>query len=403
MNRRIALVTMSCLVSVGLAEAAVRSLKPQLVYREARRLSPGFWQRSDVLPAELKPNYDAVIHHQETNTPVPIHINSRGLRSPEFDVPKPRGVFRVLVLGDSFAFNAAMPDEQVYTRRLEQALNASALGQHHRFEVINCGYADGYSPDSYIAFMQQRGFAFEPDLLLMQYFIRNDFVELLETKTTQWREDLPYAVRSTARRVDDDGVLRRTYTDLKYRVPLLRDSHLFVALYELLHVDGLLRRVAWMTIPHAKAYRFEPSRLGASSYCDIYRQPLPEALQSVFRRSIDLVIGLDGLCRRQGVPLVVFLVPTGAQVDRTAWARSVGQQLPFPEAPEDVAPQRAIAEALTTAGVTVVNPLAAYRQAAQHTVLYLGADRDGHWTAEGNAVTANILFEVFSQTVSRVL
>ncbi len=390
--RRMAIVIISGVLSLGAGELAMRALRPQLTLSVAKRLSPGFWRPSDILPAELLPGYARPTVNPETGTMAQLTINSRGLRGPEFATPKPAGVFRIVVLGDSFAFNTAMPDEQVYTRLLEDRLNRPLPAAGRRFEVINCGFADGYSPDSYIAFMQQKGAAFEPDLLLLQYFVRNDAVDLLETRVTAMRDGLPAAVRSDYRWVDADGSLRSRYTDVKYRLPVLRESHLFLGLYQLLRVEGVIRRVVPFVVPGYRGHNFEPNRAGIS-YAGVYQDPMPPVMEAAFERSMDLIARFDAWCRARGVRLLVLLVPTGVQVDRDAWVRKFGRRLPYEAQAERVTPQRRIVGRLASAGVEVFDPLARYRVGAALEPLYLGEDRDGHWTAAGNRLTAEVLFE----------
>ena len=396
-RQQFAITGLSVVLSLGAAELVVRAVRPQMTLSAAKRYSPGYWRPSDILPAELVAGYARPTINPETKAVVQLTINSRGLRSPEFATPKPSGTFRILVLGDSFAFNTSMSDEQVYTRILEDRLNQSSLVAQRRFEVINCGYADGYSADSYIAFMQQRGFGFEPDLVMMQYFVRNDVVDLLETRVTAWRNELPAATQSDYRWVDADGSLRSRYTDFKYRVPLLRESHFFIGLYNLFRVEGLARRLMSFVVPNYRGHNFEPNRVGIS-YQGIYQDPLPPIVEEAFERSMDLIARFNALCRARGVSLVVVIVPTGIQVNRTAWMEKFGQQLRYEEEADQVFPQRRIVARLAAAGMRVFDPLAEYRQAARLQPLYLGQDRDGHWTVAGNRVTAQILFRYLTRT-----
>src|SRR5262245_14158083 len=57
---------------------------------------------------------------------VTVTINQQGLRGPEVTVAKPPGTFRVLGLGDSFAFGLGVREEDTFLRRLEADLNQTA-------------------------------------------------------------------------------------------------------------------------------------------------------------------------------------------------------------------------------------------------------------------------------------
>ena len=53
-----------------------------------------------------------------------MQINREGLRDVEHQYAKPPGVFRILVLGDSFVEAMHVPLESTFPRRLEERLNA---------------------------------------------------------------------------------------------------------------------------------------------------------------------------------------------------------------------------------------------------------------------------------------
>ena len=98
-------------------------------------------------------------------------INGAGLRGPEIG-PKERGVYRILSLGESTTFAAAMAYENSYSALLEQMLNDRRSGALVR--VINAG-VPGYSLFQGVQFLRHRGLDFEPDLAML-YFGYNDFL-----------------------------------------------------------------------------------------------------------------------------------------------------------------------------------------------------------------------------------
>jgi hypothetical protein len=75
--------------------------------------------------------------------------------------PKPPGVRRVIVLGDSFTEGQGVKEGDTYPRRLEALLNASGTG---RWEVRNAGRRATDFPDLFAAFEQVLPFA--PDVLV---------------------------------------------------------------------------------------------------------------------------------------------------------------------------------------------------------------------------------------------
>ena len=67
--------------------------------------------------------------------------NQLGFREREFQVPKPAGVYRVMVLGDSLTWGAGLAEAQRYTNRLEELLRETHAGR--QIEVLNFGVSGG--------------------------------------------------------------------------------------------------------------------------------------------------------------------------------------------------------------------------------------------------------------------
>ena len=100
--------------------------------------------------------------------------NSRGLRDVEHTVEKPGGVFRILVLGDSFTYGVGAGFEETYPYRLEQLLSARGPG-HPRVEIIKAG-VPRFFPEIERLQLEHYGIRYAPDLVLVA-FTSNDLVD----------------------------------------------------------------------------------------------------------------------------------------------------------------------------------------------------------------------------------
>lgn len=94
-----------------------------------------------------------------------IHTNSMGFRDHEFVLPKPAGTFRVLSLGDSYAFGWGVALEETYAKRLEHALRTDAPAAHA--EVLNAG-VPSYESWRELRVLERTGPVLDPDLVLCQ-------------------------------------------------------------------------------------------------------------------------------------------------------------------------------------------------------------------------------------------
>ena len=70
-----------------------------------------------------------------------VKNNQYGFRERNFDSPKPSGIYRVMVLGDSLTWGAGLAPEERYTAIAENLLNKTF--NDRKFEVLNFGKAGG--------------------------------------------------------------------------------------------------------------------------------------------------------------------------------------------------------------------------------------------------------------------
>ncbi len=121
---------------------------------------------SDYIIYELAPNLDVKFQR------VRVKTNSHGMRSPERPVVKPADTFRIVLLGDSYAFGWGVEQDKIFAEVLEEKLNEE-VADPRSIEVLNFG-VPGYSTFQQVSQFLEKGIAFEPDIVLV-FFINNDF------------------------------------------------------------------------------------------------------------------------------------------------------------------------------------------------------------------------------------
>lgn len=92
----------------------------------------------------------------------PLDTNNHGFRGPDFEVPKPAGVFRILCVGGSTTEEGATADT-TYPAIVERELAASFPDK--RIEVVNCGTA-GQETQGHLARLRDY-LELEPDLIVL--------------------------------------------------------------------------------------------------------------------------------------------------------------------------------------------------------------------------------------------
>lgn len=95
-------------------------------------------------------------------------ISDQGLRDDEVAIPKPPGVWRILLLGDSITYGMRVPRELAFPDRLQRQLEARSAP----VDVVNAG-VPGYTPYNQLQYYLTHGRALQPDLVVVS-FCMND-------------------------------------------------------------------------------------------------------------------------------------------------------------------------------------------------------------------------------------
>jgi len=289
-------------------------------------------------------------------------VNAQGHRDDPVAEPKPDGVFRILLLGDSFTAGSNVGQDEVYGQVLERLLDADGPG---KVEVVNAG-TGGWEPFQYAQYFEQHGRALEPDLVLVGFYAGNDTYNQLD-------------------RVEKLGtaVLGRRISHAAAESPW---SSLLVFLAT--HSD--LARLAIQKGPGERDFSRERCDQLTEEYLAVQRGWLATHLRRDARREALAANGMRqmeriaALAAENGVRLVVAILPDEIQVNP-----ALRRALVPPDALDayDFAmPQSMLLEKLAAAGVGAVDLLPAFL--ADPRCLYMN---DTHWTAEGHLLAAQTL------------
>lgn len=114
----------------------------------------------------------AVVRGEAPDNPV---VTPDGLLDVVRAVPKPAGVDRVVVLGDSVPNDLSIPFERRFPRRLEALLAASAPSGR-RAEVVNVS-CEGYGTRQEVRLLEKVGLRYQPDLVVVAYVLNDPFLQ----------------------------------------------------------------------------------------------------------------------------------------------------------------------------------------------------------------------------------
>lgn len=311
---------------------------------------------------------------------VSAEISSQGVRDREFG-PKAPDEFRILMIGDSYTMGHGLPLDQTIPKLVEMRLAKSAIPR--RVSVINGGVG-GYSPWHEFGFLRERGFSFEPDLVVLQVFPSNDVPgslrrtgKLLMSPDIQWERRLDFFKRQN---------------ELPARCERWMQSHS--------RAYAALLPFAWSSNPIADIvndFRFLPRREYARAVPRAFRNPYREV--SLIESYPELVEAWDlfaqdirdiaQICRQRGVDFLAYCHPFPFGVLEDTWmewdAENAGVVF---EINKDVRLTEAIFAGAGIPSIPVTSALEAYPRQRDLYYIY-----DGHFTPKGAEIVAERVYE----------
>jgi hypothetical protein len=270
--------------------------------------------------------------------------NRLGYPGEDYALKKPAEVYRIAALGDSFAVGAAVAYCDNYLTRLQSALPG--------VEVLNFGVS-GTGPREYLEILQTHGLAFDPDLVLVSFFVGNDVTESLAIPR---------------------GLDPRQY--LLY-LAIERGARLW---HRARAAGAGGDRLAGAGYSTDQFLEIETRRL------EICHTPIEAGLEKKWARALERIEAIDQLCKSTHRRLAVVLIPDEFQVNeelREAARLKAGWKAD--EVLVDL-PQTRLREFLSRRQIPCLDLLPAMKQSSGAYAL-----RDTHWNALGNRVAASAI------------
>ncbi len=279
------------------------------------------------------------------------HMNTRGFMDTEFG-PRQPDTYRIVAIGDSFA-HGVVPYRDNFLTIAESELQKTRPG----VEIYNLGIPR-IGPAEYLAMLINEGLGYQPDAVLLTFFVGNDF--------------------------------RDAAHDYKQR-----------PLYEYSYVASLLR-FAFYVAPRATgvAYPFDKNVYDDSAKSideEGYRRAklqaaeLFQASPEEQRREVEVSLGylrqIQRICESRRIHLVVAVLPDELQLYAPVQREFLADAPGADGAPRDLSlPNRLLDAGLESAHVDHLDLLPAMLEAARTTALY--KPNDTHWNIAGNALAA---------------
>jgi lysophospholipase L1-like esterase len=366
----------------GLAlEAAVRLFVP---------VSDYFWEWDPAVGVKLIPGkHGRAISRGRYDAPV--EINSHGFRDRERTYDKPPGTIRVELLGDSFIEALQVPFDSSLPALLEKRLRDAAI----QAETVNLGVSGAGTARQYLM-LEHYGLRYHPDLVLL-FFVGNDFSD--NSRRLQGLPYIPYPIPDGTGSIARDGAGRplfAPFADQSSRLgpvaaALRSHSRAYRLLRETINdspqLHGIVYRLRLMSTPP------EPLKAGPSTFgfYEIYRSQYRAPWVEAWGVTKEMLLETRSLAEANGARFAVVLVPAAWEVYPGTWERTLARVPAMRAVSLDLdKPSRLLTSFLEAHGIPYVSLLADFRARAS-TAPPLYIDNDGHWTAAGHRLAADLL------------
>ena len=290
---------------------------------------------------------------------------------------KDAAVFRILGLGDSFA-TCDYSEQKNYHNFLEEALKAGG----RNIDIVNAGMA-ATGPGYYWHILNQYGDLWKPDLLLVGFFVGNDFQEMDFSEV----ELGPYL------REPRDPALRwlgyRQFKGFWLYKAAKSNWTIFWQIRQkkaekqkaLVATEGTFSRQDFLRVEKERTWIFEKEKKAK--------------LEGLWQQKAKLLLKFKEWCAQRQIPLVIAIFPDQFQVDGKL-RQEIYQTYHVGADAFDLAyPNRLLSGYCREHEIGCIDMLAPFQQHGASQILY--KLRDSHWNEAGNRLAAGLIFDYLEQ------
>jgi len=367
-------------LTVGGVAAAV--LLFEILLRLVGFSAPIWYQPDSHVGAVLRPGVEGWFKSEGRAY---VRISSAGLRDREHSIEKPEGVFRLAVLGDSFAEAMQVDAKDAFWSLLEEKLTQCAYQPGKRIEVINFGVSGFGTAQEYLM-LESVAIRYRPDLVLLQFMNGND---VTDNSTALNAERMrPYFLLDRRRGLVLDAsfvatkVFQRQSSALMGFVRSVADHS---------RVLQLIRAFTKMAVfPRASA----DTAIEPGLKPEVLAAPRDSSWKDAWTVTERLILAMSEYLGRRGVPLVVVTTPFAIQVHPDRQVREAEQaKLGIPDL---FYPDRRIEAYARKRGITVIPLTYEMQRLAESGRIYFHGFPNtrmgiGHWNEDGHRVAAEII------------
>jgi hypothetical protein len=328
-------------------------------------------------------------------------LNSRGFRTPEYDIAKKDGTYRIVTIGDSFTFSSGIfvPSVLLWTSQLERKLvdvrQKIFFNEVRQVELINLGYP-AVGPSFELRLFELEGLQLSPDTVIQMICLRNDVQDEVPMKAPEvkpglnsWVKRNLFIVRFLVNTYNIfDYTAMKAYLEKMYENPI--GSGPSKAYGKALSVEPCCGKSLTGAEPYDRTKRlFSAARHERKITTDVdhYAVPEPKHLHEAFRRVERVLATMSTYSKANDFRYIVVLAPDERQIypELQQMVRTSRPKLKF----DFDQPTRRLKSILKRLNIEYVDLLPQFKEKRELRMYTIG---DTHWNDLGNELAAGVIF-----------
>lgn len=287
-------------------------------------------------------------------------LNSKGFKDIEHQQEKDKDTFRILGMGDSFAYGV-VPYQYNYYTLLEQKLNQNSK----KVEIINMGIP-GTGPKDYLNLFVNEGLALKPDMLVLSFFVGNDF-----TDNQDQRPLYTYSYLATL-------------VNYLIKIPTKYTGNVIIAHKKYDDNKPSFTEEAYLNIEYARTriYRKESKRFNR-----------------YFTKVMSHILEIHEICKQKNIKLTIVIIPDEIQVNSSLRDKVIKTYNINTDNYDFAQPNKLLVEEFQKNNIDYIDLLNDFVTVGKKTNLYIPLD--SHWNIAGNRLAAEIIDKDLSKKLGK--
>jgi hypothetical protein len=351
---------------------------------------PNFWKPDPVTGTVLAPGMEG---WQRDEGRAYVRVSSQGLRDREHAVPKPSNIYRIAILGDSYAEAMQVELDQAFWALLPKKLEACGFAGGRKVETVNFGVS-GYGTGHELLTLRTRVWQYSPDMVLLAFFPGND---VRNNSKALEGEKRPYFSLKDGKLFEDTAFRDDPEFKEKQRIAEHRAFLQEMRLYQ------LMRRVRAGNV----AQHFHNAPVAAAAAAgekltepgldeQVFREPADPKWKEAWEITDRLVVAASEETRQHGARFVLAVLSTPGSVYpnpqmRARYSKTLGVSSLF-------YPEERLQRLGEASGFEVLALAPEMQKRADSTKVYFHGFPNtkpgfGHWNDAGHAAAAELVAE----------